>query len=227
MVNLTLGIDDAGRGPVVGPMILAGCLIQDDVGKHFTELGVRDSKQLTQKRREHLDTIIKEESEDFEVVTLTPEEIDTSINEGVNLNELEAIACAKIINAINSRIKEDSIIKVVVDCPSVSIEKWTDTLKRYIENLSNLEISCEHKADQNHISVSAGSILAKSQREREMDKLRKRYGAEIGSGYSSDPDTKKFLEKNLKVHENSGVFRKTWATWKDAVSKSKQQKLEF
>ena len=230
MKTLLLGIDDAGRGPVVGPMILAGCLVDEHIEEELRTLGVRDSKQLTQKRREFLDEVIKEKSFDHEIVALSASEIDSGIAGGTNLNELEAIACAKIIDKINARSKSTDPkikIKVVIDCPSNSVLKWTDILKTYIKDLSNLDISCEHKADQNHISVSAGSILAKSQREREMDKLRKRYGAELGSGYSSDPATKKFLEKNLKIHENSGLFRKSWATWKDAESKSKQQKLEF
>ncbi|MBU2522976.1 MAG: ribonuclease HII, partial [Nanoarchaeota archaeon] len=204
MKTLLLGIDDAGRGPVVGPMILAGCLVDEHIGEELRALGVRDSKQLTQKRREFLDEEIKEKSFDHEIISISPTEIDSGIAEGTNLNELEAIACAKIIDKINSRSKSTDSeikIKVVVDCPSNSILKWTDILKRYIKDLSNLEISCEHKADQNHVSVSAASILAKSQREREMDKLRKRYGVELGSGYSSDPATKKFLEKNIKNHD--------------------------
>ena len=93
-----------------------------------------------------------------------------------------------------------------------------------IENLSNLEISCEHKADRNHIAVSAASILAKEEREREMDILRGKYDG-IGSGYSSDENTRKFLEKNLKKLEHKGIFRKTWKTWKKATSDSKQKKL--
>jgi len=228
--TLLLGIDDAGRGPVIGPMILAGCLVDSKIEEELKGMGVRDSKQLTQKRREFLEQLIQEKAFDYESVTLTPKEIDDGLESGTNLNELEAIACAKIIDKINSKLASGGSkihLKVIVDCPSNSILKWTDILKRHINDLSNLEISCEHKADQNHVSVSAASILAKSQREREMDKIKKRYGSDIGSGYTSDPATKKFLEKNIKLHQNTGIFRKTWATWKDAESKLKQQKLEF
>ena len=99
-------------------------------------------------------------------------------------------------------------------------------MKMQINNLSNLEISCEHKADRNHISVSAASIIAKSVREQEMDKLRKKYGSEIGSGYTSDPLTSKFLEKYIKKYDGDGIFRKSWITWKNAVSKAGQKKLK-
>ena len=73
---LILGIDDAGRGPVVGPMVLAGCLIDDETERKFKRMGVKDSKQLTPKRREFLAEKIKEDAETFEVVLAKPDEID-------------------------------------------------------------------------------------------------------------------------------------------------------
>jgi len=221
---LTLGIDDAGRGPVVGPMILAGCLVDEKTEKEFRKLGVKDSKQLTQKRREFLAEIIREKAETFEVVLCFPEEIDGKKHNGINLNSLEAIKTAEIINKINKGYKK---IKVVVDCPSPTIFKWQDFLKTKINNLSNLEVSCEHKADKNHISVSAASILAKSVREKEMSKIKEKYGEEIGSGYTSDPATCRFLEKHAKKYQDKGIFRKTWSTWKRACEKLGQRKLGF
>ena len=219
---LKLGIDDAGRGPVIGPMILAGCLIDEETEKEFKKLGVKDSKQLTDKRREFLAEIIREKAEAFEVIVVYPNEIEERNKEGVNLNDVEAFACARIINKINKGFGE---MKVILDCPSVNIAKWTDFLKRNIDNLSNLDVSCEHKADVNHIAVSAASILAKSMREKEMSKLREKYGNEIGSGYTSDPLTTKFMEKNVKKYDGDGIFRKTWATWKTAMGKHEQKKL--
>jgi ribonuclease HII len=219
---LILGIDDAGRGPVIGPMVLAGCLIDEKVEAELKKLGVKDSKQLTQKRREFLAEKIRAIAETFEIVLVHPEEIDGVGDNRTKLNELEAIACAKIINKINKGFIK---IKVIVDCPSVSILKWTDYLKSKIDNLSNLEVSCEHKADQNHISVSAASILAKTIREKEMDKLREKYGSKIGSGYCSDPLTKKFLEDHGQQYETDGIFRKTWITWKNLQDSIAQKTL--
>jgi ribonuclease HII len=221
---LELGIDDAGRGPVIGPMVLAGCLIDDKTATKFKRWGVRDSKQLTSKRREFLAEKIKEEAEAFEVVMADADEINTKQDSGTNLNMLEALKTAKIINKINKNQKK---IKVVVDCPSTSIVKWRDFLRTKIKDLSNLEVICEHKADKNHASVSAASILAKSAREKEMDKLKKKYGKEMGSGYTSDPSTSKFLTNNANKHKNSGIFRKNWTTWKKAQAKSEQKKLNF
>lgn len=222
MCELILGIDDAGRGPVIGPMILAGCLVTEEQEKELKKIGIKDSKELTQKRREFLAEKIRESSETFEFALAFPDEIDSQLNNGTNLNILEAIKIAEIINKINKGFKK---IKVIIDCPSVSIEKWTDVLKTKIENLSNLEISCEHKADKNHVSVSAASILAKCVREKEMGELKKKYGDEIGSGYCSDPLTQRFLEKNGHKHKDDGIFRKTWETWKVTIAKISQRTL--
>jgi ribonuclease HII len=220
--TLLLGVDDAGRGPVIGPMVLAGCLIDAKTGDEFKKIGVRDSKQLTQKRREFLEEIIRKKSKAFEVVVLNPEEIDKKNSEGLKLNELEGLAAAEIINKINNGKEK---IKVVLDCPSPNRTRWREFVLLKIENLSNLEIACEHKADRNHVVVGAASILAKTERERQMSKLKEMYGKDMGSGYCSDPRTKKFLEKNIRNHNHKGIFRKTWSTWKKADHNSRQKKL--
>ncbi len=222
MSQLILGIDDAGRGPVIGPMVLAGCLIDEVMEKEFKKLGVKDSKQLTPKRRAFLADVVREKAENFEVVVVYPDEIESNNISGTKLNEVEAIACAEIINRINKGYDK---IKVVLDCPSTGINKWRDFLKTKITDLSNLEVVCEHKADVNHVAVSAASIIAKDVREKEMTILKEKYGPEIGSGYSSDPYTIKFLEKHAHKYKDDGLFRKTWATWKNASANLEQTKI--
>ena len=106
---LKLGIDDAGRGPVIGPMVLAGCLIDEKTEKEFKKLGVKDSKQLTSKRREFLAEIIREKAITFEVIIIHPKEIDDKNAEGVNLNAVEAFACARIIGPITGPRPASSI----------------------------------------------------------------------------------------------------------------------
>src|SRR6056297_616053 len=224
MRELILGIDDAGRGPVIGPMILAGCLVDKKHERYLKRIGVKDSKNITQKRREFLEEKIKEKVENFHLEIISADEIDQKNSEGLKLNELEAEHFAKIINKMNGR---DEIMKVVVDCPSPNILKWSDYLKTKINNLKNLEIFCEHKADQNHVSVAAASILAKCVREKEMKKLKEEFGEEVGSGYCSDPLTMRFLDEYALKHKDSGLFRKTWITWKKAFDKLSQQTLNF
>lgn len=224
MKELILGIDDAGRGPVIGPMILAGCLIDKKHEKYLKSIGVKDSKDVTPKRREFLEEKIKEIAEAFEIELISADEIDQKNSEGLKLNELEAEHFAAIINKIN---ESQGKIKVVIDCPSPNIAKWSDYLKIKIKNLTNLEIFCEHKADRNHVAVAAASILAKCKREEEMTKIKKEFGEEIGSGYTSDPSTIRYLNKFALKYKDEGIFRKSWITWKKAFDILSQQTLDF
>ena len=219
---LILGIDDAGRGPLIGPMFLAGVLIEKKKESILKSKGVADSKTILHKKRIELSELIKDLAEDFLIVKAEPEEIDEAINSGLNLNTLEAIKTAQIINKLNN---EKDHIKVIVDCPSVNITAWRNTLLKYIKNEKNLELICEHKADANHPSVSSASILAKVAREEAVEQLKKKYG-KIGSGYPSDPETKDFLKKYGNSLSNEGIFRKSWATWKALFPEKKQRTLE-
>lgn len=220
---LHLGIDDSGRGPVIGPMVLAGVLVDESTEEEFKRLGVKDSKQVTRKRRTELAETIKEKAVTFEITITHPQEITDKNKSGVNLNTLEAQRAAEIINRIN---KGQAKIKVFIDCPSPNIKAWQKTVEGYIENKDNLEIHCEHKADQNHLSCSAASILAKTTRDFEVDKIRKKIGVDFGSGYPSDPVTCKFLEDYSEKFKNEGIFRETWGTWKDVCKKKEQKKLD-
>ncbi len=224
MHMLILGIDDAGRGPLIGPMMLAGVLVTEEQNLFLKESGVDDSKVLAHPVRMRLAEIIESNAVGFKVVGTSAPAIDESLNTGTNLNTLEAKKTAEIINTLN---KETETIRVIVDCPSVNIKAWRATLLTFITHPANLEVLCEHKADANHPSVSAASILAKCAREEEVAKIRKQFAAygDIGSGYPSDPMTKSFIRKHGKELENSGIFRKTWATWKDLFSGTEQAKL--
>jgi len=221
---LVIGIDDAGRGPLIGPMILAGVLLDENSEAGLKKLGVRDSKQVLHPKRVELAKIIKETVLSYHITKTFPEQIDKMISEGTNLNTIEAIKTAEIINELNDE-KQKGKIKVIIDCPSVNTKAWLGTLKKYIKNISNLILACEHKADVNYVAVSAASIIAKVAREEEVSKLREQYKeyGNIGSGYPADPLTKEFLKKQGKQLENSGLFRKSWKTWKRLYPESKKQ----
>jgi len=221
---LYLGIDDAGRGPIIGPMILAGCLTDDSIELEFKKLGVKDSKQVTPQKREALAAEIKEKALTFEITLTSPQEITDKNRAGINLNKIEAIKSAEIINKIN---KGQAKIIVFIDCPSPNIPAWQKDVERYVENLENLEIHCEHKADINHISCSAASIIAKTMRDAEIEKIKERIGVDFGSGYPSDPLTCNFLKEYSEKHRKDGIFRETWQTWKDNMKGKEQKKLDF
>ena len=218
---LTIGIDDAGRGPLIGPMILAGVLVTKEQEKMLKSKGVDDSKIIVHSTRIQLANIIKENSINHKIVKTTAIDIDNSLNSGTNLNTLEAKKAAEIINSLNTKKEK---INVIIDCPSVNTEAWQATLMSFIDHKENLKVSCEHKADSNHTSAAAGSILAKVTREEEVSKLKKQFG-NMGSGYPSDPTTKAFLRENGEKYKDSGIFRKTWSTWKKLFPEKSQTTL--
>ncbi|MEM3405779.1 MAG: ribonuclease HII [Candidatus Pacearchaeota archaeon] len=226
---LILGIDDAGRGPVIGPMVIAGVLIEWGQETKMKEIGIRDSKMLTSKRREFLYEKIKKNVIDYEIIKIEPFEIDGRNSVGINLNKLEAIKMSEIINKIVDRVKRydgKEKIRVIIDCPSNNIKQWKAYLEKYIEKKEILEIKAEWKADVNHVVVGAASILAKVTRDKEIEKIKKHVGIDFGSGYPSDPITCKFLQEHFQKYKKDGIFRETWQTWKDLCNIKKQKKLD-
>jgi ribonuclease HII len=224
--KLILGIDDAGRGPVIGPMVLAGCLIKEEDAARLKELGVRDSKLLLPEKREKLFEIIKEAAERFYIVQVSAAEIDSSIRHGINLNQVEALKTAEIINYLLENEKNE--VTVLIDCPSNNIPAWRNyVLDRVHENIrKRIKIQCEHKADVRYPSVSAASILAKVTRDAEIEKIKKKYDIDIGSGYPADPTCQKFLKTKGKEYQKYGIIRETWQTWKNHESGNEDKKAK-
>lgn len=217
---LLMGIDDAGRGPIIGPMILGGVLIEEEREDELKKLGAKDSKLLSHPQRIRIAEDIKKEVISELCIHATPEEIDKAVLSGENLNTLEARKIAEIINKLNVSSKP---IKVIVDCPSVNIGAWRTKLLTFIDHGANLDVVCEHKADYNHPVVSAASILAKVEREEAVSALKAEYGA-IGSGYPADPVTQTFLREHAHRLKDSGIIRKSWATWHELFPEDKLPK---
>jgi len=204
-------------------MALAGCLITEELEKEFKELGVKDSKMLTAKRREFLAEKIREKALAFYVTLAFPDRIDNGIKNGTNLNKIEAMEAAEIINRLTENI--EGPIRIVIDCPSPNKEAWKNQVVSYVHFTDNLRIACEHKADRDHIAVGAASILAKSARESEVAKIRKKIGKDFGSGYPNDPKTTEFLKNHGKEHKKDGIFRESWATFKNHKKQKEQKNL--
>jgi ribonuclease HII len=153
----------------------------------------------------------------------TVEEIDLRAKVGTNLNRIEALKAAKIINQLIKDSPHE--FEVIIDCPSPNKEEWKNCVLKYIEKKDRINLKAEHKADANHTACSAASIIAKTTRDAEIEKLKKEIGIEFGSGYCSDPITCECLNKNLKLLVEKGVVRKTWTTYEDLKAKKEQKKL--
>lgn len=188
---------------MLGPMVLCGVVVDGRGLEEMRRMGVRDSKLLSPGRRERLAPLILSLCRRAEVVELQPAEIDASLAEGINLNELEARVFARILNGLRPRV-------AYVDSPDPNPELFRRRLARYLR--AEVELVVENSADRKYTVVGAASILAKVRRDARLAELREKYG-ELGSGYSHDPLTVRFLKRWVEEHGDLPPFaRRSWET---------------
>ena len=196
-----LGVDEAGRGSVLGPLVIAGVVIPQKMESVIDNMGVKDSKRLTPKRREVLSRKLKKMF-DWDVVIYSAQDIDNMRAQGINLNEIERRGMQELILKLECD-------KAIVDAVDVKPERFQDKLRK----ATNKDVKAEHKADDKYLEVGAASIIAKQTRDEAIAKLNKEYEpmGGIGSGYPSDPTTKKFLS-NYTYNQMPDFVRRSWST---------------
>jgi len=206
-----LAIDEAGKGCVIGPLVVCGVLISEEKVDELKKLGVKDSKLLTKEQRDIFFDKIEKLVVDYKIIKIPPSEID---DKTLNLNRLEAKKIVEIINSFEADV-------VVIDCPHPNTKTYENELTSSLEY--NPKMVVEHKADLNHPEVAAASILAKVTRDNVIEKIKSKIGIDFGSGYPSDPKTKEFVDKYYDKYPE--IFRKTWQTYKNVKKKKEQKKL--
>ncbi len=201
------GVDEAGKGPVLGPMVTAGVLVS--YMSELEMLGIKDSKKLSPKKRESLFEEITASCQTYTVVR-TPFDIDS--REGT-MNAFTASCHAEVVSALCADI-------VYLDACDVNA-------KRFGENVlmlsgSSAQICSEHKADARYAVVGAASIIAKVTRDRCIADLKEEYG-EIGSGYPSDQATISFLTEYIRTRGDVPLCaRRSWQTIQDILNRVSQ-----
>ena len=211
-----LGIDEAGKGPVVGPLVIAGALFESEDTSELSKIGVKDSKLLSPQKREELFKKIKKIAVSYKIIKVEPREIDERFYVNTNLNQLEAIKFAEIINELKPDV-------AIIDTPTKNTKSFENYLKKFLNH--DCVLKCENFADLNHVEVGAASILAKVTRDREIKRIEKEIGEKIGAGYPSDPTTIKFVEKAFKFKKWLNHVRKTWFTFQRIKEEKEQTKL--
>lgn len=202
------GIDDAGRGSMLGPLVIAGISLDKRKLKKLSLLGVKDSKKLSPKSREELYKKILKIADDYYIAKISPRSIDASVKRHC-LNNLEAKYMAKVV----SKLTPDTSY---VDSCDVNPARFGKEISKLSDNH---KIKSYHHADSRFVIVSAASILAKVSRDRAIAKLRKEHN--LGSGYPSDSKTVKFVTKYYKKnHVMPSFVRKSWKPVQHIVSNS-------
>jgi ribonuclease HII len=206
------GIDEAGRGPVIGPLVVAAVFVEDD--ERLKSIGVKDSKKLSPAIRERMFAEIAEAAE-YRTVVISAEEIDLK-RANYSLNEIELQMFADSVNGMK-------VSRVYADCPDVNEMTFSSSLS---SKLDNVKVIGKHKADDTYPVVSAASIIAKVTRDAIIKKISEEFGEDIGSGYPSDPVTIDFIAKWIKENGNAPPHtRRSWETVKKMMTVSMNRKI--
>ncbi|MGH9974768.1 MAG: ribonuclease HII [Nitrososphaeraceae archaeon] len=216
------GVDEAGRGAVIGPMVIAGLCFREKDMSELERIGVKDSKELSRKERAEKYGQVVGIATSLCIYVVQTAEIDDHVSFN-RLNHLEALAMAQVIDNMNAE-------SIFVDCCDVNQEKFKanilSNLKRRIRiRKGKLHIFSFHHADSLHLAVSAASIVAKVIREEELCSI-KRVHQGIGSGYPSDKKTAGFIKSWI---DEAGVappfVRNSWLPVKKLLRERQQCRL--
>jgi ribonuclease HII len=193
------GVDEAGKGSVLGPMVIAGVRAASE--EILSDIPVKDSKLLSPAERERLYPLIRKRCRTATVV-IDAHEID-AIRREMSLNSCIARSHAEVIRKLAPDI-------AYVDACDVNALRYAEAVKSYLGK--SCEVVSTHHADLIYPVVSAASIIAKVTRDRAMKKHAKKYGR-IGSGYPSDPITISYLSSYIDEHGSPPpLARKSWKT---------------
>jgi ribonuclease HII len=194
------GVDEAGRGSIIGPLVVAGVGIRESKITQLSRIGVRDSKALTSKARARLFGEIMNVADSVCIRKINPVEVDDSVSLR-GLNRLEAKVMASVINKIDAD-------EVYVDCCDVNPDRYRGYIGQHLK--CSPKVHSMHHADSINIVVSAASIIAKITRDQEVQHIRARYRS-IGSGYPSDEQTMRFIRRWVNRNGAAPEFaRKSW-----------------
>jgi len=215
------GVDEAGRGPVIGPLVVASFSISEDKIKQIESLGVKDSKKLTAKRRKELFSEILELKGNYYFNVLSPAFLNKEMKT-YTLNEIELLAFKEAIVGLKVPIN-----RAICDSCDVNANRFSDNLKEALgDEFSSCEIIASHKAEDKYPIVAAASILAKVKRDELIEKIEEDAGVSFGSGYPSDPKTIEFLEDYYKLNNSFPDYVRTeWKTLANIKCSVSQRKL--
>jgi ribonuclease HII len=210
-----VGIDEAGRGPVLGPLVVGAVAIPSADLEMLVEHGVKDSKDLTHKKRVELvdwfHAQTKERGWKSSLIVCEPARVDHGV-QTTGLNVLEVELFSEALIEIRQQVEEP--LTVLNDACDVDEQRFTDRIAARMPQWpwDDSSIHSEHKADSTYPIVGMASILAKVQRDIQIQRITDEIGHPLGSGYPSDPKTKAALEMLLLESTPHPALRWSWKT---------------
>ena len=208
---MRFGVDEAGKGPVLGSMFAAAVRCDP------AELpdGVGDSKGIPDERRERLAEEIRSVAT-VGVAEIPPAWID---DPETDMNTLTVAAHAEALSQVAT-----NGLAGLADAGDTNAVRFEGRVADRVD--ADVDLTARHRADEDDPVVGAASILAKSAREAHVEALAAEYGP-VGSGYPSDPTTREFLERHVEEHGDlPDCARTSWSTCDDVVAAAEQSSLE-
>ncbi|MEE8403935.1 MAG: ribonuclease HIII [candidate division Zixibacteria bacterium] len=184
-----IGVDEAGKGDFLGPLVVAGILCSESDFERLTELGVRDSKAIAEKKLLGISDQLQALYPHY-ILIVSPEKYNALYKKIKNLNKLLADCHVEVIAEIESSNRADIAL----------IDKFgkTELVERALAKRNlNIELIQEEKGEK-HLPVAAASILARASFVDEMKKLETKYGMPVPKGASSivDEAARRLIDKH-------------------------------
>ncbi|MBY9000404.1 MAG: ribonuclease HII [Candidatus Heimdallarchaeota archaeon] len=201
-----VGIDEAGRGPVIGPLVICAFVVEAEKHQDLKKMGAKDSKLTSKNLRKSLYTELKAFATDIKVKHISPAEID-ELRKTHSLNVIEQQIMLKLVKKINVELSE-----IYIDAADVNEKRFGGVFEKEFPNAT---VISKHKADMLFPVVSAASIIAKVERDQVIELLNSSIDGDLGSGYPADPKTKAFLREYFSKHKKFPPYvRESWDTVK-------------
>ena len=221
-----LGVDEAGRGPAIGPLVVCALAVPTSDIEILTKIGAKDSKSLTRKKRVDLAKKIYSEVEkrDWKVglITCSAHRIDKE-RDRTNLNDLEVELFKE---AITTTKVEEKYGKIYLDACDINEQRFGNRVRELLgQDWEQWTIESKHKMDLQNVLVGAASILAKVHRDNEIEKIGQLLNLDIGSGYPSDPKTKVAIRELIKGDLPNKYLRWSWATVENIWKKENEKPI--
>ncbi len=213
-LKFTVGIDEAGRGCVLGPLVIGAFAVREGESQVLKAEGAKDSKLLSASQREAL----KEKLSKMGVglaIYIPATELDELMGKKISLNEIEAMKIGELLSKMQKELEKQGAIisEVNADSPDPIASGFAKRISKYFH--SSAKIECANKGESKWPHVASASIFAKVERDAEIEKIKGIVGENFGSGYSSDPRTIEFLKRRLNDKKVAPFVRHKWATVKN------------
>ena len=227
MLARHIGVDEAGRGPAIGPLVVSALNIPERDRSVLRDLGVDDSKSMSKKNRNQLYKEILSHTKSLDwtigLVICDARRIDEWMDDG-NLNSLEVLLFSEAIGGV---AEPGENLEIFLDACDVDADRFGRMVSKTLgDGWHDCKIYSEHKMDSRDEVVAAASIIAKVSRDSAMEELSHELNIDLGSGYPSDPKTKEALEVLCEKEVLADCIRRKWANVKRTWSRSHNRPIQ-